>query len=152
MARPDISMTSEEIDRFLLEPHVAVLSTIDKEGFPHSVGMYYEPAGTRLRMWPYAKSQKVRNLERNPACGVLIEDGQPYDDLKGVLIRGRAEIVRDFDEVFELGRVIYERYFFPRSGIPFDEGPSTGIAKQAQKRVSVVIAAERIASWDHAKS
>ena len=152
MARPDIAMTSEEIERFLLGPHVAVLSTIDGRGFPHSVGMYYDAAGTRIRMWPYAKSQKVRNIERNPACGVLIENGQPYDDLKGVLIRGRAEIVRDVDEVFELGRVIYERYFFPRSGIPFDEGPSDGIAKQSQKRVSVVIAAERIASWDHAKS
>lgn len=152
MARPDISMTSEEIERFLLEPHVAVLSTIDHRGFPHSVGMYYEAAGTGVRMWPYAKSQKVRNIERDPACAVLIEDGQPYENLKGVLIRGRAEIVRDYDEVFELGRIIYERYFFPRSGIPFDEGPAEGIAQQARKRVSVVIEAERIASWDHAKS
>ncbi|MDQ3940088.1 MAG: pyridoxamine 5'-phosphate oxidase family protein [Actinomycetota bacterium] len=152
MPRPDLSMSSSEIESFLQQPHIAVLSTIDRAGWPHSVGMYYQPFGIELRMWPYGKSQKVKNLERDPRCAVLVEKGQPYEDLKGVLIRGRAEIVRDLDAVFELGREIYERYWFPRNGIPFEDGPDEGIRAQSRKRVSVLIKPERVASWDHAKA
>jgi hypothetical protein len=103
-------------------------------------------------MWPYGKSQKVKNLERDPRCSVLVESGEPYQDLKGVLIRGRAEVVREFDQVFSLGKEIYQRYFFPRNGISLEDGGAEGIRKQSEKRVCVVITPERVASWDHGKA
>ena len=145
-------MSSADIASFLEEPHVAVLSTIDRAGFPHSVGMYYTFSGGLLRMWPYGKSQKVKNLERDPRCAVLIESGEPYQDLRGVLIRGRAEVIREFDPVFELGKEIYNRYFFPRNGIALEDGGEEGIRRQSEKRVCVVITPERAASWDHGKA
>ncbi len=144
-------MNAGDIATFLGEAHVAVLSTIDGAGFPHSVGMYYSFQDGTIRMWPYGKSQKVKNLERDPRCAVLVESGVPYRDLKGVLIRGRAEVVRDFDRVFELGKEIYDRYFFPRTGVALEDGAVDGIRRQSEKRVSVVITPERIASWDHGK-
>ena len=145
-------MSPNDITSFLEEPHVAVLSTIDGAGFPHSVGMYYTVDGAVLRMWPYGKSQKVKNLERDPRCAVLVEAGEPYQDLRGVLIRGRAEVIREFDPVFELGKEIYNRYFFPRNGIALEEGGEEGIRRQSEKRVCVVITPERTASWDHGKA
>ena len=144
-------MSAEDIATFLREAHVAVLSTIDAAGFPHSVGMYYWFNNGEIRMWPYGKSQKVKNLERDPRCAVLVETGAPYRDLKGVLIRGRAEVVREFDQVFELGKEIYNRYFFPRTGVALEDGAVEGIERQSEKRVCVVIAPERTASWDHGK-
>ncbi len=144
-------MSSDDIASFLEEPHIAVLSTIDRVGFPHSVGMYYTFGDGYLRMWPYGKSQKVKNLERDPRCAVLVEAGVPYQDLIGVLIRGRAEVIREFDPVFELGKEIYNRYFFPRTGVALEDGAVDGIRRQSEKRVSVVITPERIASWDHGK-
>ena len=145
-------MTAKDIATFLEAPHVAVLSTIDRDGFPHSVGMYYLPVDGAIHMWPYGKSQKVKNLERDPRCAVLVESGEPYQDLKGVLIRGRAEVVREFDQVFELGKQIYTRYFFPRTGVALEDGGEDGIKRQSEKRVRVVITPERIASWDHGKA
>ncbi|HET7481907.1 MAG TPA: pyridoxamine 5'-phosphate oxidase family protein [Actinomycetota bacterium] len=151
MPRPDLSMTRSQIDGLLARPNVGVLSTIDAGGFPHSVGMYYVPVAGGVEMWPYGKSQKVKNIERDPRCALLVESGQPYVDLQGVLLRGRAEIDRDPERVFALGRSLYQRYFQPTTGIPFDEGPHERIRAQSMKRVRVVFTTERIASWDHAK-
>jgi hypothetical protein len=127
------------------------LSTIDRHGYPHSVGIYYAHDGDDVRMWVYGKSQKVRNVERDPRCSLLVEHGEPYVNLKGVLLRGEGRVERDFDTVFELGRVVYERYFFPRLGVPFDEGPDERVRKQSEKRVCLVVTPKRVASWDHAK-
>jgi PPOX class probable F420-dependent enzyme len=148
-------MTPQEIRALLDEPHIGVLSTIDKDGYPHSVGIYYAPVdgseGLELWMWVYGKSQKVRNVEREPRSAVLVEVGEPYADLRGVLVRGRARIERDFEVVFDLGKKMYERYFFSRVGVPFEEGPNAGIEAQSRKRVCLVLTVERYASWDHAR-
>jgi PPOX class probable F420-dependent enzyme len=152
MPRPDLSMTTEAIQEFLRGPHVGVLSTIDHLGFPHAVGIYYSGALDEVSMWVYGKSQKVRNVERDPRCSLLVEAGEPYVDLKGVLLRGNARVERDRDRIFDLGRAIYDRYFYARTGIPFDQGPHERIAKQSEKRVNIVLTPARVASWDHAKS
>lgn len=151
MPRPDLSMSSSAIREFLRGPHVAVLSTIDHLGFPHAVGIYYSGGLDEMGMWVYGKSQKVKNVERDPRCSVLVEAGEPYTDLKGVLLRGNARVERDRDKVYELGRVIYERYFYPRTGIPFDQGPHERIAQQSEKRVCLMVTPLRVASWDHGR-
>jgi PPOX class probable F420-dependent enzyme len=145
-------MTQTAIQEFLRGPHVAVLSTIDRLGFPHAVGIYYAGGLDEMAMWVYGKSQKVINVERDPRCSVLVEAGEPYADLKGVLLRGEARVERERDVVYELGRVVYERYFYPRTGIPFDQGPHERIAKQSEKRVCLTLTPTRVASWDHAKN
>lgn len=152
MPRPDLSMSPDSIAEFLRGPHVGVLSTIDHLGFPHSVGIYYSGGVDEVAMWVYGKSQKVKNVERDARCSLLVEAGEPYADLKGVLLRGQARVERDADAVFELGRVIYERYFFERTGIPFDQGPDERIARQSEKRVCLFMTPTRVASWDHAKN
>jgi len=152
MPRPDLSMSSQAIQENLRGPHVGVLSTIDPYGFPHSVGIYYAVDGDELQMWVYGKSQKVRNVERDPRCSLLVEAGQPYIDLKGVLVRGDARVERDPDSIYRLGRVIYDRYFYDRTGIPVDDGPDERIRKQSEKRVCLVLTPGRTASWDHAKN
>lgn len=145
-------MTETAIQEFLRGPHVGVLSTVDRLGFPHAVGIYYAGGLDEMRMWVYGKSQKVVNVERDPRCSVLVEAGEPYADLKGVLLRGEARVERERHAVYELGRVIYERYFYPRTGIPFDQGPHERIAKQSEKRVCLTLTPTRVASWDHAKN
>jgi general stress protein 26 len=148
-------MSVEDIAGFLEAPHIGVLSTMDPKGFPHSVGIYYLPRleiePFEFDMWVYAKSQKARNVARDPRAALLVEKGEPYEDLKGVLIRGRGKLIDDRDEVFRLGRDIYERYFFPRTGIGIGEGPGQRIVQQSAKRVIVRLVSTRIASWDHAK-
>lgn len=147
-------MPHEDAVRFLEEPHTGVLSTLDPSGYPHSVGIYYvvvPGASLELRMWVYGKSQKARNVERDPRASVLVEAGEPYLDLRGVLTRGRARIERDPAAVFALGRQVYERYFQPRTGIPLEDGPIANIERQSAKRVNLVLTVERLVSWDHGR-
>lgn len=148
-------MSHPDVLALLTEPHVGVLSTIDAGGFPHSVGIYYVPvtAGTGLElwMWVYGKSQKAVNAEREPRASLLVEAGTPYQDLRGVLVRGRCRIERDYDTVLDLGKRVYERYFEPRLGVPLSEGPVANIEKQSLKRVALVLTARRFASWDHGR-
>ncbi|MBW3594062.1 MAG: hypothetical protein KY391_00680, partial [Actinobacteria bacterium] len=78
--------------------------------------------------------------------------GEPYVDLKGVLIRGEGRVERDGDLIYELGRAIYDRYFYERTRIPLDEGPDERIRRQSEKRVCLVLTPTRTTSWDHAKN
>ncbi|MEA2434801.1 MAG: hypothetical protein QOG54_2258 [Actinomycetota bacterium] len=148
-------MTPEEISALLDEPLVGVLSTIDGQGYPHSVGIYYLPQisgeGLELWTWVYGKSQKTLNVERTPKAALLVEHGTPYADLKGVLVRGPARVERDFDVVFDIGKKMYERYFEARTGVPLEQGAIETVEGQSRKRVCIVIKAERYASWDHAQ-
>jgi general stress protein 26 len=148
-------MSIEDVATFLEGPHVGILSTMDRKGFPHSVGIYYLPRvheePFEFDMWVYAKSQKARNVVRDPHAALLVEKGEPYEDLRGVLVRGMGVVIDNRDEVFDLGREIYERYFFPRTGIPIDEGAAQRIVQQSAKRVILRLVSRRIASWDHSK-
>ena len=150
---PDLSMSQDEIAALLAEPHTGVLSTLGPKGWPHSVGIYYVPAADplELRMWVYGRSQKARNVERDARASLLVEHGEPYVDLRGVLVRGEARIVRDRDAVFELGKQVYQRYFLPRTGIAWENGPADNVERQSAKRVNLVLAVTELASWNHAK-
>lgn len=147
-------MSQDGIEALLGEPHTGVLSTLGPKGWPHSVGIFYVPAPgepLELQMWVYGKSQKARNVERDPRASLLVEHGEPYADLRGVLVSGEARIVRDRDAVFALGKQIYERYFLPRTGIAWENGPAVNVERQSAKRVNVVLSAASFASWNHAK-
>ena len=147
-------MSQREIEALLAEPHTGVLSTLGPKGWPHSVGIFYlatPGAPLELRMWVYAKSQKARNVERDARSSLLVEHGEPYVDLRGVLVSGEARIVRDHDDVLRLGKQIYERYFLPRTGIAWENGPADNVERQSAKRVNLVLSATSFASWNHAK-
>jgi len=145
--RKEIALTSEEQRQFLDESHTVILSTIDRRGYPHSVAMWYvvDPDGTVL-MTTFAKSQKAVNLRRDPRCSLLVESGRKYEDLKGLLIRGRATLEPGTERVLDLLERVHEKY---------NRGPAAGLRDamrhQAAKRVLIRVRPERVSSWDHGK-
>src|SRR5215470_6658500 len=90
-----IQLTPEEQVAFLQEGHKAALATLDKDGFPHVVAMGFLAKDGVIYMTSYGKAQKVLNIRRNPKVGVMIEAGKNYGDFRGVMIRGRCEIIED---------------------------------------------------------
>ncbi len=142
-------MTAQEIADFISEPATAILTTLGADGWPHSVGMWFAHANGELHMWAYAKSQKVANLRRDPRAAFIVERGDTYDSLRGVLVRGRVELIEDIEEIYDIGRRLYERYTEPITGIPAEAGPEADLRRQAAKRVGLVLPMERVASWDH---
>jgi PPOX class probable F420-dependent enzyme len=144
-------MTREEIASFLDQPLNAVLSTLARDGGPHAAGMWFAATDEDVRMWTYAKSQKAMNLRRDPRCSLLVEDGIAYDELRGVLIRGRASLIEDLDDIVAIGKALYDRYTKPRTGMAVEDGPIVEIERQGRKRVGISLALEGVASWDHRK-
>ena len=99
--------------------------------------------------WTFAKSQKVKNLERDPRCTLLVEAGDEYLELRGLQIEAEAEVIRDFDTVLDFGKELTVRY---SEGIESIEGDAAaGLAAQAPKRVAIHFHPVRTASWDHRK-
>ena len=149
--RSAIAMTQAETREFLNGVMTADLTTLGADGWPHSVAMWFAPDDEVLRMWTYRKSQKVLNLKRDPRFAVLIESGQSYNELKGILVRGRARILEDFDEVKEIGKTLHGRYVLGEADYTIDPHSMSEIERQAHKRVGLELPLERLATWDHSK-
>lgn len=144
--RDQIQLTPDERQRFLKESLTAVLSTIDPRGYPHSVAMWYDTDGEQVFMTTYAKSQKARNIERNSKVAFMVEAGTTYNTLKGVLIRGRAELIRDVDMCAGVLTRVHQKM---TGAMP--TGIEEALRAQARKRVVIKVKPERISSWDHSK-
>ena len=101
--RDQIVMSDEELRGFLDEQKVMQVATVSPSGRPHMAPLWFVPGGTELRGWTYAKSQKARNLERDPRATIGIEDGVEYQELRGVMFECDVEIERETDRVAEFG-------------------------------------------------
>jgi nitroimidazol reductase NimA-like FMN-containing flavoprotein (pyridoxamine 5'-phosphate oxidase superfamily) len=77
---------------------------------------------------------------------LLAESGATYSELRGLMVRGRAEIVDDIDVCLRTMLEVQPRYFGPA-----DPSVQEVLRKQAAKRVVIRIHPERVASWDHTK-
>lgn len=144
--RNAIQMTPQECEDFLRDSRTVVLSSIDPRGYPHAVAMWYVMDDGRVQMTTYAKSQKALNIQRNPKVALMAESGNTYDTLKGVLIRGRAELSRDVDACVQTLTRIHQKM---SGSIP--EGIEEALKEQARKRVLITVFPERVSSWDHSK-
>jgi hypothetical protein len=107
--------------------------------------LWFVPDGTELRGWTYAKSQKARNLERDPRATIGIEDGVEYHLLRGVMFECDVEIERDTDRVAEFGFALADRFAGGASEA------KEAFREQAKKRVGLIFRPTRIVSWDHRK-
>jgi PPOX class probable F420-dependent enzyme len=142
--RQQIQLSPEEQAAFFRERRKAALATIDKDGFPHVVAMNYVAADGAFYMTSYGKAQKVVNIRRNPRVALMIEAGDEYAELRGVMIRGRCEILEDEASV----RAAFEA----RAGAQASASPvQPGALASAPKRVVLKIVPDRVVSWDHRK-
>jgi PPOX class probable F420-dependent enzyme len=143
--RDQIKMSDDELLAFVAERMVLQCATVGPRGFPHVVPLWYVPDGVELRGWTYAKSQKTRNLERDPRATVAIEDGVEYAQLRGVMMECEVELERETERVVGYGLALAERY---GGGAP---EMREAFRKQAEKRVGLRFKPQRIVSWDHRK-
>lgn len=147
--RDQIKLSEEELLDLLESERVAVVSSLGPRGWPHSMPMWFVPRDGEVWVWTYAKSQKVRNLERDPRATVLIETGHEYSELRGAMIEAEVEIHRDFETVLDFAEKLTLRY---AEGISSVEGDAkAALEAQAPKRVALRFRPLRTASWDHRK-
>ena len=145
--REQIRMTDDELREFLDEQRIVSVATLGPKGRPHLVPLWYVPADDgELIGWTYAKSQKARNLERDPRATLQVEEGVQYDELRGVMLECEVAIERE-------PQAVADQYGLPLFARYAGDGPEVRamVEQQAPKRVGLRFRPTRVVSWDHRK-
>jgi PPOX class probable F420-dependent enzyme len=140
-------MSADEVRDFLAEQKTVSVATIGPRGRPHLVPLWYVPEGDELIAWTFRKSQKAKNLERDPHATLQVEAGVEYQELRGVMFECDVEVDQEPAQVAEYGRKIFTRY----GGGELVQEAREMVERQAPKRIGMRFRPTRTVSWDHRK-
>lgn len=146
--RDQIQLTPDEQLQLLDEQRVVIATTIGPRGWPHSMPLWFTVRDGDIWAWTFAKSQKVKNLERDDRATVLVESGHEYSELKGVMLKTHARIERDTEQVLDFAGELFAKY---QGADPQDADMREGMRGQATKRVAIRFEVVETVTWDHAK-
>ena len=148
--RDTIQMTDAEVKAFLGTHKTIIINSNGPGGYPHPMPMWFSVDDDgQVRMTTFRKSQKVRNIQRDPRVSLLVEAGREYNELQGVVLYGNARVVDELEEVKRTLRTI--------GGVAGGTDPAMSeaadriISATASKRVAILIRPEKTVSWDHRK-
>jgi PPOX class probable F420-dependent enzyme len=144
--RDVIKMTEAEVDAFLVAGRTMSFATLNHDSTIHVVAMWYGFLEGAIAFETKAKSQKVKNLRRNPTITCMVESGTDYNELRGVQIVGTAEIFEDRDRMLEMGKSVFEHNVGP-----YTDDMLPAVEMMLNKRVGIQVHPVRVASWDHTK-
>jgi PPOX class probable F420-dependent enzyme len=112
-----IAMTAEELDQFLRRERMCRVGTVGADGAPHVSPLWFVWDDTALWLNSIVRSQRWRNLERDPRVSVVIDGGHDFGELHGAELVGRVEVVGDVprtdapnDALVEPERLFGEKY------------------------------------------
>jgi len=134
-----MDLDDSRIQRFLATKDVAVLATVQADGAPLAMPMWFLHAPASLTMISVGDTQKVRNLRRDPRVSVVAEVMASGGEVRGVTVQGRAEFLQDGPE----RRALVERFHEKYRGL---ERLWAGKAMPAN-RVMFKIVPSRVRSW-----
>jgi PPOX class probable F420-dependent enzyme len=145
--RDAIVMSDGELVAFLQTERTVICATNGPRGWPHLMPLWYVVRDGTVWAWTFAKSQKVRNLQRDPHATLQVEAGASYDQLRGVMIEADTTIHSALETVSALGVELAARY----DGADPGAEAIAAVRAQAPKRVALEFRAVRTASFDHRK-
>jgi nitroimidazol reductase NimA-like FMN-containing flavoprotein (pyridoxamine 5'-phosphate oxidase superfamily) len=153
MARKDITMTDDEVTSFLDETAILEVATIGSNGWPHLAPMWFVMENAQIVFRSFTRSQKILNLQRDPRLTVLAEDGDTYEELRGVMINAEARLVDDPAYVLAIYGRLAAKYAMtgPDPVELSDEELDAAFGRFASKNTAVVVNPVKTASWDHRK-
>jgi nitroimidazol reductase NimA-like FMN-containing flavoprotein (pyridoxamine 5'-phosphate oxidase superfamily) len=145
--RASIALTENEQQHFLEDGWTLQVASNGPKGYPHLVAMWYVIIDGRVHFTTFAKSQKIMNLRRDPKITAMLESGRAYQELKGWVIEGTAELIQDTAFTAKVMALVGQKY----NGIPVATETPEAALKVASKRIVVRIDPVDTYSWDHSK-
>jgi len=120
MPAPDLTMAPDVRAAFLAEERVVRLATVDDDGWPVVVPLWFvhhpETGPERrgeLWIWNLNRARRTARLEAGGRCGITVDAGDDYAELRG--LTARAVPVRVADEAVPLAvRIAYARKYSGR--------------------------------------
>ena len=153
MARKDITMSPQEVQQFLTGNKVLEVATVGADGWPHVAPMWYVVDDGKVVFRSFTKSQKIVNLVRNPKLTVLVETGDDYSQLQGVMIKGTARLVNDPEYVLSVYGGLAKKYpMINDTPMELDAAAlEAAFGRFAPKNTAVVVEPAKVITWDHTK-
>jgi len=145
--RASIALTPEEQKRLIEDGWTLQVASNGSKGYPHLVAMWYVVVDGDIHFTTFRKSQKILNLRRNPRLTVMLEGGKLYNELKGLVIEGTAELIDDVQYTARVMSLVGNKY----QGMPIRTETPEAALGPAAKRTTVRIHPVDIYSWDHSK-
>jgi len=137
---PGARLDQTDIQTFLASRYIAVLATVQPDGSPLAMPMWFLPDPSVITMLSVDNLQKVKNLRRDPRACVTVETSAASgSDGRGVIVAGRAEFLSDGPERRALVERFHARYPELRKhwgGLPMPAN-----------RVMFRITPQRVGSW-----
>ncbi len=141
MAPLDLSFTDEELAEFLANARTVRVATVGRDGWPHVVPLWFVWHAGTLFVNTTSGNRTVRNAEANPRAAATVDDGELYDELRGVLLRGDLVAADGDPRLREVGDGFAEKYF----------GGNRPHFERWRNRMFLRLEPEEIASWDFRK-
>lgn len=142
-----IALTDTEQEQMLNESWTLQVASVGHKGFPHLVAMWYVMIDGKIHFTTFGKSQKILNLRRDPKISCMLESGKGYQELRGMVIEGEAELIEDNAFTAQVMGRVGSKY----NGIPVPTDTTEQALKAASKRIVVKVNPVDIYSWDHTK-
>ena len=148
------AMSPEETREFLENERTLILATNDREGTPvmHALWFTYCDAAVYINI--QSNSFKNKNIQRDNRVCCLVEAGEKYFNLRGVMIQGRAIPVEDADERDRVQAAADAKH--ERIGSGLEDMPGY-FSKSRQKRLDrgarlmLKVPLDRVRTWHFGK-
>ena len=146
--RDQIRMSEAEFWQFVESQKTVQVATLGPDGWPHLMPLWFALEDGAIVLETFTKSQKVKNLERDPRITVLFEEGDEYATLRGASVSARADLIQDD---VERVHALHMRVLLRNTPeIPEDVLEKASRA-MAAKKTAILIRPDKIVSWDHSK-
>ncbi|MBW2383156.1 MAG: pyridoxamine 5'-phosphate oxidase family protein [Deltaproteobacteria bacterium] len=145
------SMTPEEVREFLKSQRTLILSTVKKDGAPVAHALWFTYLDNAVYFDTQPASFKARNVQRDNRVCCLVEAGEKYFDLRGVMIQGRCVPVEDEAEVARVAAAKEEKNALIGSGL--EEMPewfagNRESRRQRGARMLFKVPLEKVTAWN----
>jgi nitroimidazol reductase NimA-like FMN-containing flavoprotein (pyridoxamine 5'-phosphate oxidase superfamily) len=140
VARLDLSLTDEEVHAYLSTQRTIRLATCGPRG-PQVVPLWFVWVDRTLFMNSTLGNVTIENLRRDPTATGTVDDGETYDELRGVLVQGRVGWA-DRDPRLDTVKETWSGKYMGGNPVPYDRW---------RNRVWFLLAPDSITSWDFRK-
>jgi nitroimidazol reductase NimA-like FMN-containing flavoprotein (pyridoxamine 5'-phosphate oxidase superfamily) len=137
VARLDLSLPADELHAYLAERRTIRLATCGPRG-PHVVPLWFVWMDRTVFMNSTSGNVTVANLELDPRATGSIDDGEAYEELRGVLVQGRVEPAEG-DPRLDAVKAAWSGKYMGGNPVPYDRW---------RNRVWLRLVADRVTSWD----
>jgi nitroimidazol reductase NimA-like FMN-containing flavoprotein (pyridoxamine 5'-phosphate oxidase superfamily) len=138
-------MTDEERDAFLTSERTCRVASAGADGSPHVTPLWFVWDGSVLWLTSIVKSQRFTDLQRDGRVGVVVDTGHDFLELRGVEIRGRAEVVGEVPRTGEPNAELEvpERLFAAKY--------AGGQVRHDGRHAWLMVTPDKMVSWDFRK-